>query len=185
MILTLVDRRTGADGASREFHGEQWARLERLALGLGRANWTVAVVLVDDEAIADLNLRFRSKAGVTDVLSFSYLESGGSGTPDLGGDQNYAATNLWAPADPSGAPESVVGELVLAPEFVAVRCVANDWPISDEVPMLVVHGCLHLLGWDHEEVSEGRLMQDCEMKILAAEGLSHPLRQRSGADDAR
>ncbi len=177
MILNLVDRRGGADGASQEFHGQKWQRLCRLVAELGGVHWPVDVVLVDDEAIVDLNTRFRGKDGVTDVLSFSYLEFEGSGEPDLLGKERYAAADIWLPNTP--ASDEAVGELVLAPAFIAERCLANSWPLELEIPMLVVHGCLHLLGWDHEDVEDSKRMQDMEVTILAPEGLSHPLRQRS------
>lgn len=180
MILNLVDRRTGADGASQEFHGERWQRLVRLVAGLGAAAWAVDVVLVDDEGMADLNQRFRNKSGVTDVLSFSYLEFTGPGQPDLAAGEHHAAVDIWAPAGPADADTgAAMGELVLAPGFVGARCLANDWPLGDEIPLLIVHGCLHLMGWDHEDPVEGRQMQDHEVDLLAAEGLAHPLRQRS------
>lgn len=192
MILNLVDRRTSADGTSPEFHGSRWERLGRLAAGIGDPGWTTDVVLVDDDVMIDLNGRYRSRDEVTDILSFSYLEAAGCGKPDLVRGQRHAATDIWlaavgdasAEAEPAAedageAAVGVVGELILAPGFVGRRCAENGWPLAEEIPLLVVHGCLHLLGWDHENPAEGRAMQDIEANILAGEGLPHPLRQRS------
>ncbi|MDX2475333.1 MAG: rRNA maturation RNase YbeY [Candidatus Krumholzibacteria bacterium] len=180
MILTLVDRRTAADGTSPEFHGENWARLQRLAAGVGCADWPVDVVLVDVESMTDLNERFRDKQGVTDILSFSYLENEGEGAAALVRGEGFAAADLWLAAEMIG-PEAgdAVGELVLAPGFIGERCAQNDWPQGAEIPMLVVHGCLHLVGWDHQEADQLQAMQDHEVSILTGEGLAHPLRQRS------
>ena len=73
----------------------------------------------------------------------------------------------------------VVGEIVLAPVFISRRCRENDWPVDLEFPMLVVHGLLHVLGWDHLEDLERQAMQDIEEKVLGTVNLTHPLRQRS------
>ncbi|PIE76706.1 rRNA maturation RNase YbeY [bacterium DOLJORAL78_65_58] len=118
--------------------------------------------------------------GLTDVLSFSGLEEVGAGPPDLAAGQAGAGTDLWLDPlhadDPVGMGEiSGVGEIILAPDFIARRCAAQGWPLEKEIPMLVVHGCLHLLGWDHEEEERGRAMRRLESERLAACGLEHPL----------
>ena len=180
MILNLVDRRTAADGTSAEFHGENWVRLQRLVAGIGGGEWPVDVVLVDEAGMTDLNRRFRDKDQVTDVLSFSYLEFEGQGVADLAGGEGFAAGDIWLAGDPVvEGVGNALGELVLAPAFIAERCAANDWPLAAEIPMLVVHGCLHLVGWDHEDEFEKQAMQNHEVRILTGEGLAHPLRQRS------
>ncbi len=117
---------------------------------------------------------------LTDVLSFSGLEEVGAGPPDLAAGQAGAGTDLWLDPlhadDPVGMGEiSGVGEIILAPDFIARRCAAQGWPLEKEIPMLVVHGCLHLLGWDHEEEERGRAMRRLESERLAACGLEHPL----------
>ena len=180
MILNLVDRRTVADDTSAEFHGGNWERLQRLVAGIGAADWPVDVVLVDETGMNDLNRRFRDKEGVTDVLSFSYLEFEGPGAADLAGGEGFAAGDIWLPDDlAANETGQVLGELVLAPKFIAERCRANGWPVVQEIPMLLVHGCLHLVGWDHEDEIEKQAMQNHEVRILTGEGLAHPLRQRS------
>lgn len=154
------------------------ALLADLAAGLGDHSWTVDLVLVDDASMTELNQGFRGGEGVTDVLSFSYLENSGPGTCDLAGGQGGALENLWL--EPTAIQESdgcglVVGELVLAPGFIGRRCGEKGWPLDHEMPMLVVHGLLHILGWDHETDSETKAMQAVEQDILAAAGLPHPL----------
>lgn len=176
MILNLVDRRTGADGTSEFFHGERWQLLCRLAAGIGAPEWCVDVVLVDDETMGGLNCDYRDHEGVTDVLSFSYLEFEGTGPPELAQGNRHAPGDVWLPAEPESA---IVGELALAPAFIATRCAENTWPLALEFPLLVVHGCLHLMGWDHTEKTEQKAMQDLEVTILAEHDLPHPLRQRS------
>ncbi len=180
MILNLVERRTNTDAVGAEFQDANWQRLTRLAAGLGAAAWPVDVVLLDDESVVELNRRFRDQNQVTDVLSFSYLEFAGTTPPDLPRGEGQAPADIWLASgvETVGTGEAV-GELVLAPAFIAVRCAANDWPLATEIPLLIVHGCLHLLGWDHETPAAQQAMQEREEIILAEEGLTHPLRQRS------
>jgi len=185
VILNLVDRRGGGPArAGLAEAGIDSDLLERLAARVGPRDWAVDLVLVDDERMAGLNEGFRGNQGVTDVLSFSYLVPAGDRRPDLPHGRFFAAADLCLDgveaadglAD-GGAP--VVGEVVIAPVFVGDRCGENGWSLDLELPLLVVHGLLHILGWDHDDPAEGRAMRDHEEKILAGENLAHPLRRRS------
>ena len=68
---------------------------------------------------------------------------------------------------------------MLAPRFVVDRGRRNGWPAAEEFPLLVVHGLLHLLGWEHETTEDRAAMQAVEREILARRGLPHPLLERS------
>jgi probable rRNA maturation factor len=176
VILELVDRRRDRSAIPPEFCGDRWQQLQRLVAGAGGPAWAVDVVLVDDAEMNALNERFRGQREVTDVLSFSYLEPAGTGAPDLVEGVSFAAGDIWL----SGTPgDENVGELVLAPGFIARRCAERNWSLAAEIPLLIVHGCLHLLGWDHTDPESGQAMRDQEAILLAEEGLTHPLRQRS------
>ena len=179
MILRLVDRRSGKGGRTPFTLEGPWPHLGRLVDGLGREEWHVDLVLVDDRAIAELNGDFRGNPDVTDVLSFSYLEDEGPDSPHLAAYDGGARKNLWW-ADPpatDGQPEAV-GEIILAPQFIAGRCREKGWPVEAEVPLLVVHGCLHLLGWEHDKETDREAMRDVEQDLLQAVGLDHPLRTK-------
>jgi len=184
VIPRLVDRRTGPDTVSDDWftEGARPELLAALAGQLGHPDWKIDVVLVDDDAMARLNDDFRNTPGVTDVLSFSYLQQTGSGPADLTGGQGHAFSNLWLDTF-SGSTEDeshqAVGEVVLAPRFISDRCRENGWSLEHEISLLLVHGILHTLGWDHTSEEETGAMQAVEEGILAAEGLPHPLRERS------
>jgi len=139
------------------------------------------VVLLDDAAMAELNRDFRGGDGVTDVLSFSYLEEAGADDePDLAAGEGEAAVPLLVEAPtPAEAERTTVGEVVLAPAFVADRCREQGWDVTHEWPLLVVHGCLHVLGWVHDTAAAREAMQAVEARLLAGQGLPHPLRERS------
>lgn len=179
MILRMVDRRSGKGGRDSFALEGPWPHLGRLVEGLGREDWHVDLVLVDDRAIAELNGDFRGNPEVTDVLSFSYLEDEGPEGPHLAAYDGGARKNLWW-ADPpatDGQPEAV-GEIILAPKFISDRCRKKNWPVEAEVPLLVVHGCLHLLGWEHDKETDREAMRDVEQDLLQAVGLEHPLRKK-------
>jgi len=149
---------------------------------LGRPDWTVDLVLVDDETMAGLNAEFRRVQEVTDVLSFSYLQESGPGDPDLPAGRGRAHHNLWLDTldpEPENEPYQAVGEVILAPGFVADRCRDRGWVLEHEIPLLVVHGVLHILGWEHANEKESEAMRTVEEGILATVGLPHPLRERS------
>ena len=184
MILRLVDRRTAADPVGYDWFagGSRPELLAELAGQLGQPDWEIDVVLVDDDAMARLNEDFRKTPGVTDVLSFSYLQDTGCGPADLIAGQGHAFTNLWLdtyPESKENETHRTVGEVVLAPRFISDRCRENGRSLEHEIPLLLVHGILHTLGWDHPGEEETGAMQAIEEGILAAEGLPHPLRERN------
>ncbi|HPF71377.1 MAG TPA: rRNA maturation RNAse YbeY, partial [Candidatus Krumholzibacteria bacterium] len=95
MKLNLVERRRPG-GADTWAEGRAaWPKCEALVAALGAPDWRVDVVLLDDDAMEELNRDFRGGDGVTDVLSFSYLENEGPGDPDLLREEGEAATELW------------------------------------------------------------------------------------------
>lgn len=113
---------------------------------LGTVEGDVVVLLTDDEAVRDLNARFRDKDKPTNVLSF--------------------------PAPESAAPH--LGDVVLAYGVCAAEAEAQGKTLSDHLSHLVVHGVLHLLGRDHEDDAEAEEMEAEEREILAGIGVADP-----------
>jgi len=181
MILRIIDRRHNP--APDDLVRTQENIFRKLVIDLGQPTWSFDLVLVEDDAMAQLNSQFRSKASVTDVLSFSYLLNEGSEPCDLATGSLGASADLWLdqltePGDEGDLKN--IGEVILAPDFIAVRCEKQQWSLEVEFPMLVVHGALHLLGWDHEDEQEANSMKDLEEKFLMTCGFSHPLRSLEG-----
>lgn len=172
MRLELVDRFTGPDAVAAPFRDT--AAWSPLSAGLGRPDWRAELVLVDDAAIAELNGRYRGRPAATDVLSFSYLLEAGDGAPELAAGDRGAARDLWLDAL-GDAADGAVGEILVAPAFVSRRCDERGWPLRQELPLLIVHGCLHLLGWEHDTADERGRMRALETELLAEAGLPHPL----------
>lgn len=111
---------------------------------------TVSLLLGDDAAIAALNKEFRGKEGPTNVLSFPPAEPAGEGAAGFLGDIALAA-------------ETIVAEA----EFQGKR-------FENHAAHLAVHGFLHLLGYDHENLAEAEAMEAREREILASLGIDDP-----------
>jgi probable rRNA maturation factor len=178
MILALIDRRRAPTPPAAAVLCAPWAVLAELASSVGPLDRRIDLVLVDDDAMAELNRSYRGADGPTDVLSFSYLlEAAADGEESVvrAGDRG-ARHDLWA--DPLEAGEeaaTLAGEVVLAPAFITGRCAERGWAPDLEMALLVVHGCLHILGWEHDDDADRRAMMDLETAVLRGCGLPHPL----------
>ena len=145
----------------------------------------VSVVIADDEALLELNARHRGEASVTDVLSFSPHHAG----PYMG-DRRRPRTTTTADLDDGGGfpdfptldgqPEEL-GEVVISYEQAKRQARQARRPVAVEVETLVVHGVLHLLGYDHAEPDEEREMFALQEAALQRAGAL----AQAGAETAR
>jgi probable rRNA maturation factor len=115
----------------------------------------VGITLADDALQRRLNETYRGQATSTNVLAFP----------------------AWVPAAPVpvGAP-LLLGDVVLAVETVAVEAREQGKAFADHFRHLVVHGVLHLLGWDHQSEGEAVEMEGLETAILTNLGVPNPYR---------
>lgn len=130
-------------------------------LGLDPSAWEIALLACDDARIAALNSDFRGKPLATNVLSWPSDERGaeeGGGVP--------------APPSPDEGPE--LGDLAIAFETCAREAAEAGIPFEAHVAHLVVHGTLHLLGYDHIRDADADVMERIEVEILAQLGISDP-----------
>jgi probable rRNA maturation factor len=129
----------------------------RLALLRGAAPGAavVDITLADDAEQRALNRTWRGKDAPTNVLAFP-------------------AADLSVPVPP-GAP-LLLGDVVLAFETVRREAAEQDKTVADHLCHLVVHGVLHLLGFDHENAAEAAIMEGREIAILSELGVLNPYR---------
>lgn len=106
----------------------------------------VSVVFVDDVAIQDLNREYRQKDTPTDVLSFAQQEG-----EDL--------------IDAYGVP--VLGDIVISLERATEQAESFQHSLMRELAFLLVHGLLHLVGYDHDEEFEGEMREKQEAVLRA------------------
>lgn len=115
-----------------------------------REDAEIAVMLADDAMVRNLNAQWRAKDKPTNVLSFPAV----------------------APARIAEAP--MLGDIVIARETVLREARDEDKTPSDHLRHLVVHGVLHLLGYDHETDDDAEKMEALERAILAGLGIADP-----------
>jgi probable rRNA maturation factor len=147
-------------------HSELWDSIEVSGDALSRAALAafaassaapdapreVTLVLTDDDEMRELNRTWRGKDSSTNVLSFPVGEPVG---------------------EAHGEP-SPLGDIVLAGEAVIEEAKVKGIPAADHAAHLVVHGMLHLLGFDHERDADAERMESFETKVLAGLGIADP-----------
>ena len=122
----------------------------RFALDAMRVNplAELSVLLVELDVMAELHQRWLELPGPTDVMSFPMDELDATRRPDSLDD-----------------PESILGDVVLCPEFAREQARTAGHGLSEELHLLTVHGVLHLLGYDHAEPEEEKEMFALQRKL--------------------
>ncbi|WOP17786.1 rRNA maturation RNase YbeY [Raineyella sp. LH-20] len=109
----------------------------------------LSIVLVDEETMAAYHVKYMDLPGPTDVLSFPMDE-------------------LRIPEPDEPEPEGLLGDIVLAPAVTARQAAENDRTPDQEAEYLLVHGILHLLGYDHATPEEHAEMFGLHDRLMAA-----------------
>src|ERR1700761_7642527 len=109
----------------------------------------LSMVLLAPAAMADLHMLWMDLPGPTDVMSFPMDELEPGGRPDA--------------LEPG---PSMLGDIVLCPEFAAKQATAAGHTLGQELALLTVHGVLHLLGYDHAEPDEEKEMFALQRQLL-------------------
>jgi probable rRNA maturation factor len=112
----------------------------------------VSLLAVDLQAMSDLHEQWMDEPGPTDVLSFPMDELTERGS--------------WE-AEPSAPGPALLGDIVVCPEFAARQAAERGHPTDHEIRILVAHGLLHLLGYDHLEPDDETLMFARQEKLVA------------------
>lgn len=122
----------------------------------------VSVRFTDDQEVRSLNATYRAKDKATNVLSFPMFDP-----------------SLLDPLAKVDGGEALLGDVVLSAGVCAREAEAKGASISDHAAHLVVHGTLHLLGYDHETGDEeADAMERVERDALSALGIADPYRRR-------
>ncbi|MBI2392867.1 MAG: rRNA maturation RNase YbeY [Deltaproteobacteria bacterium] len=135
-------------------------RVAAMLSALGMPSAEVSILLTDDREIRALNRDYRGVDRATDVLSFAMREGEGA---RFAGD--------------------VLGDLVISMQTCARQARDAKRPLLDESTMLLAHGLLHLLGWDHDTAAKDRAMRAETDRLCVAAG-APPLFSLGGVDDA-
>lgn len=123
----------------------------------GRAGGEINVRVVTDRESAELNSRYRGAHSPTNVLAFP--------------------ANLPEREDPEREEELLpLGDLVIAAAVVAREAAEQDKPLEAHWAHIVIHGVLHLVGYDHVTAPEAEIMEQRERELLAELGIPDPYR---------
>jgi probable rRNA maturation factor len=144
MIQVDIENASAARNLPGDEQFRRWAEAAAL-----RADAGVYIRVVDEAESAALNSAYRHKSGPTNVLSFPFEV-------------------------PAGVPNDHLGDLVICAPVVEREAAGQGKPPEAHWAHLVVHGLLHLQGYDHSEDSEAQAMEAEEIAILAGLGFSNP-----------
>lgn len=130
----------------------------QIAPELANARLVTSLLFTSDAVIRTLNLDWRDKDRPTNVLSFPMLEHG-----DL------------VHLDPDEGPPEMLGDIALAHETCAREAAEKGIALEAHAAHLIVHGLLHLAGFDHETTeAAAEAMEEMEVKALALMGIANP-----------
>ena len=133
-------------GLPQEADVRQWVGA---VLPVGRADAEIGVRIVDEAEAQSLNQQFRGKNYVPNVLSF--------------------------PADlPRGMDLDVLGDIALCAPVAIAEARAQHKAVPQHFAHLLIHGTLHLLGFDHESEDDAETMEQAERELLATFGFPDP-----------
>jgi len=107
----------------------------------------LGIIFVDEKPMTDLPIQLMDEPGPTDVLSFPMDE-------------------LRPGAEDGPLPEGVLGDVVICPQVAKLQAAAAGHSMMDEINLLLTHGILHLLGFDHAEPDEEREMFKLQRTLL-------------------
>ena len=145
-LFLIVQKETRVAGTPRTPSIARWARAALADSGRGSA--AVTVRLVDEAESAALNKRYRGKRGSTNVLSFSY--------------------------DLAPGARGLSGDLVICAPLVVREATRLGLPPRAHWAHLVVHGILHLRGYDHIREKDAQAMEAVEIRMLKHMGFKNP-----------
>lgn len=139
MKILTTDRQTAID--------IDLSRAERslgaILKALGEENREISLIFVDDAGITDINREYLGRNYPTNVIAFSMNEGAfGNINPTL------------------------LGDIVISTETALRDAQAGDLPFEDEIDYLMIHGTLHLLGYDHEQPAEAEAMGKKEKEVF-------------------
>lgn len=114
----------------------------------------LSIVFVDADVMASMNADFMGRRGPTDVLSFP-IEDASPGIP---------------PQQSADGPPLILGDIFISSDVVKENAEGSGVSFDDEMFLMVCHGVLHILGWDHQTDSEAEAMEAREAEHLATIG---------------
>ncbi|RUO80460.1 rRNA maturation RNase YbeY [Idiomarina tyrosinivorans] len=152
MTDIIIDRQVATDNIATLPSAEQlqqWVAQTLIMAGADEADTELTVRFVDNDEIQQLNREYRGKDKLTNVLSFPFE----------------------APVE---LPVNLLGDIVIAAEVIINEAEAQQKSVQHHWTHMIIHGTLHLLGFDHIDADEAEQMEQLERDILAHFGIRDP-----------
>ena len=146
MIVVDIQHAAQSDNLPSNEQLHQWATA---ALSSVKKNAELTIRIVEPSESQQLNHQYRNKNAPTNVLSFPFQA-------------------------PAGIELDLLGDLIICAQVVQDEAKQQNKPIFDHWTHMVVHGCLHLLGYDHITNEEAEVMESLEIDILHQLGIKNP-----------
>ena len=126
----------------------------------------ISILACGVEEITELNYKFRQVKKPTDILSWPEFDFK---------NRNRGEATLWFKQIETSQDDKVfLGNMALSYDQCVADYLDKEILIDDHLTHLIVHGCLHLLGYDHKKISDARLMESTEKKLLESVGIRSP-----------
>jgi len=170
-------------GMSLDLLVERAARAALTAAAPNLRQGEVSIVLASDARVRELNREWRGLDKPTNVLSFP-----GGDPDDFEEDEEEdepPPAREEEQEDYDGPPPMQLGDVILAWPTVRREADEQGKPVAAHMSHLVVHGMLHLLGFDHEEEEQAGIMEGLEVAILAGLGIADPYAEPGAPGPAR
>lgn len=148
-IEITIDHKSHCRTHPTDHQLRQWATA---VLASYRPNTLMAIRLVDEKESAALNWQYRQKTGPTNILSFCF-------------------------EPPSGMESNILGDMILCPALIAQEISTQPFEknaLEAHWAHLIVHGCLHLIGYHHDDATSTHQMEQLEINHLATLGYPNP-----------
>jgi probable rRNA maturation factor len=154
MILNLdIDNVCNADALPDKLEIEPWVSSALVTDSSTRNEVELSLRIVSIEEISALNSTYRSKEGPTNVLSFPFEFPPG-----------------FMPDD----HPAILGDIVLCADIIVEEAALQQKPVNAHWAHIIIHGTLHLLGYDHLDETDAKIMEDLEIKLLARFNFPNP-----------
>ena len=134
------------------------------AVGQAPEAFTISLLACSDDRVRGLNADFRDKASPTNVLSWPSHDL----APEVAGEMPLPPPAALTPG------ENPLGDVAIALQTCLREAENAGIPLKNHVTHLILHGCLHLLGFDHQTDADADLMEGIESRILTKLGIPDP-----------
>lgn len=145
----IVDLQVACDNSDLPTEAELALWLQRVLNVHEDTGHEITVRIVSPEESQQLNNQYRGKDKPTNVLSFPF-------------------------ESPPGIALPLLGDLIVCADVVAQEALEQNKALKDHWAHMIIHGCLHLLGYDHIEEEEAEEMESLEIELLASLNIKDP-----------